>query len=92
MDATETFWKEWPFVHSYFDLMTMVLAKADSRISARYDTELVPKELQSFGSSLRKRLAETIDMVLHVTVEKRLLDNDIVRSSSKIFPYRGINK
>ncbi|GJQ12656.1 hypothetical protein GpartN1_g4447.t1 [Galdieria partita] len=78
LETLQSMYKEWPFVHSYFDLMTMVLAKADSRISAKYDTELVPKELQAFGSSLRKLLAETIDMVLHVTGEKRLLDNDIV--------------
>jgi phosphoenolpyruvate carboxylase len=60
----------------------MVLAKADSRIAAKYDTELVPKELQTFGSSLRHLLAETIDRVLNVTGEKRLLDNDMVRMHS----------
>eukprot|EP00871_Galdieria_phlegrea_P002579 jgi/Galph1/3321/GphlegSOOS_G1961.1 len=78
MEVLRKMYDEWPFVHSYFDLMTMVLAKADSRISAKYDSVLVPKELQSFGHSLRKLLAETIDSVLAVTGEKRLLDNDIV--------------
>lgn len=54
----------------------MVLAKADPRISALYDKGLVPEELQPFGQDLQDLLLETVDHVLNVTGESRLLENE----------------
>jgi len=54
----------------------MVLAKADPRISALYDKGLVPEELQPFGQDLQDLLLETVDHVLKVTGESRLLENE----------------
>ena len=38
-------YREWPFFRSTIDLIAMVLAKADSRIAAEYDRQLVPPDL-----------------------------------------------
>lgn len=67
---------EWPFAQSFFSLMSMVLAKADPRISGLYDEVLVPPELRSFGGLLRELLGETIERVLDVTGESALLEKD----------------
>jgi len=71
-------YKEWPFVRSFFDLISTVLARADAHISEQYDKHLVPEELQPYGVDLRKKLAHTIEMVLKVTGEINLVDNDRV--------------
>ena len=49
-------YREWPFFRSALDLIEMVLAKADARIAAQYDRELVPADLQPLGDELRARL------------------------------------
>lgn len=70
----------WPFFHSFFDLIEMVLAKADPHISSRYDDVLVQSdEHKKFGVMLRDLLVETIDLVLQVSGEQRLLDKDRVQ-------------
>lgn len=73
-------YETWPFFHSFFDLIEMVLAKADPHISSRYDEVLVPsEEHKKFGSMLRELLGETVDLVLQVSGEQRLLDKDRVQ-------------
>lgn len=70
----------WPFFRSFFDLIEMVLAKADPHISSRYDDVLVEEEEQKkFGGMLRDMLVETIDLVLKVSGEQNLLDKDRVQ-------------
>lgn len=70
----------WPFFRSFFDLIEMVLAKSDTHISSRYDEVLVEDEEQKhFGAMLRNLLQETIDQVLKVSGEKKLLDKDRVQ-------------
>jgi phosphoenolpyruvate carboxylase len=70
----------WPFFRSFFDLIEMVLAKADPHISSRYDDVLVPSaEHKQFGVMLRELLVETIDLVLQVSGGQRLLDKDRVQ-------------
>lgn len=71
---------DWPFFRSFFDLIEMVLAKADPHISSRYDEALVEDvEHRKFGEMLRQLLVDTIDAVLEVTGELRLLDKDPVQ-------------
>lgn len=71
---------KWPFFRSFFDLIEMVLAKADPHISSRYDEALVEDgEQRKFGEMLRQLLVDTIDAVLQVTGEHRLLDKDPVQ-------------
>lgn len=73
-------YNEWPFFHSFFDLMEMVLAKADMHISSRYDDVLVDDpEQKKFGEEVRELLGETIDLVLQVCGAQNLLDKDRVQ-------------
>lgn len=73
-------YEKWSFFRSFFDLIEMVLAKADTQISSRYDEVLVADEEQKkFGHMLRDLLGETIDLVLSVSGEQRLLDKDRVQ-------------
>ena len=50
----------WPFFRSTLDLIAMVLAKADARIAAEYDRQLVPEHLLPLGADLRRRLDDTV--------------------------------
>lgn len=71
---------KWPFFRSFFDLIEMVLAKADPHISSRYDDILVSDlEQKKFGVMLRELLDETVDLVLQVSGEQKLLDKDRVQ-------------
>ena len=73
-------YENWPFMRSFFDLISMVLAKSDPHISSRYDDILVVEEEQKqFGGMLRALLIETVDMVLKVSGEQKLLDRDRVQ-------------
>ncbi len=75
-------YRGWPFFRSTLDLMEMVLAKADARIAARYDQQLVPADLQPLGRELGTRLGRAIEGVLEVTGHTELLrDNPVLRRS-----------
>ncbi|KAA8500006.1 Phosphoenolpyruvate carboxylase [Porphyridium purpureum] len=71
-------YQQWSFVRSFFDLICTVLARADFKISEAYDEHLVPEELREFGATLREKLDKAIELVLQVTGQKQLLDNDRV--------------
>jgi phosphoenolpyruvate carboxylase len=69
---------EWPFFRSTIDLIEMVLAKADGRIAALYDRELVGPELQPFGATLRSKLAAAVAATLRVARHRELVENNPV--------------
>ena len=84
-DAVRELYREWPFFRSTIDLIAMVLAKADGRIAAEYDRQLVPRELAPLGADLRSRLDDTIAAVLEVTGRSELLaDNSVLRRSINV--------
>jgi phosphoenolpyruvate carboxylase len=84
-DRIRELYREWPFFRSTIDLIAMVLAKADARIAAEYDRQLVPPELLPLGADLRRRLEETIAAVLEVTGRKELLaDHGVLRRSINV--------
>ena len=56
----------------------MVLAKADSRIAALYDRELVPPDLRPLGEALRAKLDAATAAVLRVTRHRQLVENNPV--------------
>lgn len=60
-------YEEWPFFQSTMDLIEMILAKADMRIAAMYDSVLVsaPEEV-ALGQMLRAKFMATVDAVLEV--------------------------
>jgi len=73
---------QWPFFRSTLDLIEMVLAKADARIAAHYESVLVPSALHTLGANLRRRLPATSAAVLRVAGRKELLDdNPVLRRS-----------
>ena len=60
----------------------MVLAKADARIAAEYDRQLVPDALRPLGQELRDRLSRAISALLRVTGHRSLLEgNPVLRRS-----------
>ena len=84
-DILRELYREWAFFRSTIDLIAMVLAKADSRIAAEYDRQLVPPDLLPIGENLRQRLDEAIAAVLEVTGRKELLaDNGVLRRSINV--------
>jgi phosphoenolpyruvate carboxylase len=75
-------YRNWAFFRSTIDLIEMVLAKADARIAAHYDRQLVPPELRALGEDLRGRLDRTAAAVVATTGRERLLaDNPVLRRS-----------
>ncbi len=72
----------WPHLRSLFSLMAMALAKADPAIAAVYDEALVPVTLQPIGRDLRAALQSTVEGLLRVTGQARLLnDTPVLRRS-----------
>ena len=64
------------------DLFEMVLAKADARIAAEYDRQLVPAAVRPLGDGLRDRLARAVTALLQVTGHRHLLEsNPVLRRS-----------
>jgi phosphoenolpyruvate carboxylase len=75
-------YQEWTHFRSAVDLIDMVLAKADVRIAAEYDRQLVPDPLQPIGVEIRGRLERAIAALLAVTGHRELLDeNPVLRRS-----------
>ena len=81
-EALREMYREWPFFRSTIDLIEMVLAKADARIAAYYDQQLVPDTLRTLGENLRDRLSRTAETVLATTGRGQLLaGNAVLRRS-----------
>ncbi len=75
-------YREWPHFQSAIGLIEMVLAKADGRIAAEYDRQLVPEPLKPLGEELRARLARAIRGVLDVAGHDELLrSTPVIRRS-----------
>lgn len=51
---------QWPFFESRLSMLQMVFAKCDAQLSAYYDQQLVPAELQYIGGQLRGQLAADV--------------------------------
>jgi phosphoenolpyruvate carboxylase len=81
-DRLRRMYREWPHFRSTFDLMAMVLAKADGHIAAEYDRQLVPAALQPLGVDLRGRLQRAVHAIRDVTGHHDLLaSNPVLRRS-----------
>ncbi|HEY6362323.1 MAG TPA: phosphoenolpyruvate carboxylase [Vicinamibacterales bacterium] len=81
-DRIRGMYRDWTYFRSAVDLFEMVLAKADARIAAEYDRQLVPAPLLPLGAELRERLALAIRTVLDVACHRELLEeNPVLRRS-----------
>jgi phosphoenolpyruvate carboxylase len=82
IDELQAMYKEWPHFRSALDLFEMVLAKADARIAAEYDRQLVPDTLRPMGDEFRDRLSRAVAALLRVTGHRHLLEgNPVLRRS-----------
>jgi phosphoenolpyruvate carboxylase len=78
----QTMYSGWAHFRSVIDLFEMVLAKADARIAAEYDRQLVPVALRPLGDELRDRLSRAIAAILTITGHSTLLEgNPVLRRS-----------
>lgn len=80
----------WPYFQTVLSMLEMVLAKADPQIAAYYEEQLTHEPtLQQIGVTLRQHLTECIEVLLQLTEQQKLLQNQIVikRSISVRTPY-----
>ena len=54
LELLQEMYREWPFFQVTLDMVEMVFAKADPRVSLLYEEHLVSKELVPFGDNLRR--------------------------------------
>jgi len=76
LDLLKEMYREWPFFRSTISLIEMVLTKADLKIATEYDKKLVPQDLKYYGEDLRKRFQVTVDKILEISNQKKLLQEN----------------
>jgi phosphoenolpyruvate carboxylase len=83
-------YREWPFFRTLLSNMDMVLAKSSIAIASRY-AELVPDIAlrESIFERIRREWQSSIDMLLEITGQERLLESNppLERSIRNRFPY-----
>ncbi|MGA7072667.1 phosphoenolpyruvate carboxylase [Bradyrhizobium sp.] len=83
-------YREWPFFRTLLSNMDMVLAKSSIAIASRY-AELVPDVSlrDSIFERIRREWQSSIDMLLEITGQERLLESNpsLERSIRNRFPY-----
>jgi len=71
-------YRNWPFFRSTLNLIQMVLAKCNPRITKYYDELLVPSSVKHLGESLLAELSLCTELILKITEQKTLLEQDPV--------------
>lgn len=66
MAALKDMYDQWPFFHTYIDMLEMVIIKADTGLSEYYESRLVDDDLKSLGQSLRQRLEYVRQLVIEL--------------------------
>jgi len=70
-------YRHWPFFRTTIDLIEMILAKADMRISRLYDEVLVRDAAElTLGEHLRARFRNCIESLIKLTGHSRLMENN----------------
>jgi len=83
-------YREWPFFQMLLSNMDMVLAKSNIAIASRYAELVEDTELrEAIFPRLRAEWQHTIDMLLSITGQQALLDQNplLARSIKNRFPY-----
>ena len=68
----------WPFFRTFLDNVAMTLAKADMEIAERYVTTLAPEHTHGIFDLIREEHDLTLEQVLAVTGDARLLEREPV--------------
>ncbi len=90
LEKLRSMYQTWPFFASMLSNMVMVLAKSDLAISSRYAELVKDQDLaQAIFSTIRSEWQDTKRMVLAITEQEELLDNNALlkRSIQHRFPY-----
>ena len=90
LEKLRSMYQSWPFFASMISNMVMVLAKSDLAISSRYAELVKDQELaQAIFNTIRTEWQDTKSMVLAITEQEELLDNNALlkRSIQHRFPY-----
>ncbi len=66
---------DWPFFRTRLEMLEMVFLKTDLWLAEYYDQKLVPRELWGLGERLRAELKASIDVVLRLSPQDGLLDD-----------------
>ena len=85
-EMLEEMLKEWPYFQTLIDMLEMVLSKSDAHIALYYESHLTQDEdLKVLGAELRQRLQNTVQTLLAVKGESKLLSsNDVLDQSMKV--------
>jgi phosphoenolpyruvate carboxylase len=75
LQLLQEMYREWPFMQVTLDMVEMVFAKADPRVSLLYEEHLCEPELHTFGDSVRRAFDETKRELLAVESHKALLSD-----------------
>lgn len=75
LDVLQDMYDNWPFFKGLLDLVEMVMAKTDPRVTRMYDTKLVRPELQALGDELRAKYEQTKAEVLRIGRSTSLLQH-----------------
>lgn len=89
-DTLQDMAQEWPYFQTVLSMLEMVLAKADPQITAYYEQHLTADPaLQAIGLDLRRRLADCVRVLLQVTGQPQLLQQQTIlkRSINVRTPY-----
>ena len=90
MALLKELYRQWPFFRTLLANMDMVLAKSSIAIASRY-AELVPDVSlrESIFERIRREWQSSIDMLLQITGQERLLESNppLERSIRNRFPY-----
>eukprot|EP00455_Lapot_gusevi_P023428 TRINITY_DN2435_c0_g1_i7.p1 TRINITY_DN2435_c0_g1~~TRINITY_DN2435_c0_g1_i7.p1 ORF type:complete len:963 (-),score=292.73 TRINITY_DN2435_c0_g1_i7:31-2919(-) len=78
LPVLQDMFKNWPFFNSTMSLIEMVLSKADTFISARYDAKLASPDYHSLAQSIRQQLNQAQEALLEVIGETNLLEYEPV--------------
>lgn len=74
-DIIETMYREWHFFRTRISMLEMVFAKADTRIAAYYDKQLVDEKLQYLGKELREQLEKDTKTILNIAHDDALMED-----------------
>lgn len=74
---------QWPYFQTLIDMLEMVLAKADRHITLYYESHLTDDEnLKKLGHQLRLQLEQSVETLLFIKGEAKLLGSNTVLDQS----------